>query len=307
FGTLWGLNNTGQSGGTVDADIDAQEAWDITTGSLTTVVADIDTGVDYNHEDLAFNIWRNPNPDPKLKDVVGFDVVHNDGLPFDDHAHGTHCSGVIGAVGGNGKGMSGVNRRVSIMGVKFLSADGSGDEAGAIRAIDYAVDHGAKVLSNSWGGSGSMDVKGLKAAVARAESKGVLFVAAAGNESSDNDKVPEFPGGFDNPNVFAVAATDSKDELAYFSNTGAKSVHVAAPGVDVYSSVPGNKYEKMSGTSMACPHAAGAAALLWSHNPSMTYAEVKARLMDTADKLPSLKGKVASEGRLNIAKALASP
>ncbi len=289
----WGISKIG-----------ADKAWAKHPGSSDVVVAVIDTGVDYNHEDLSFNMWRNPKPDAKTVDLVGYDFVHNDGLPFDDHSHGSHCSGVIGAVGGNGKGISGVNQRVSIMAVKFLSAEGSGDEAGAIRAIDYAVTHGATVLSNSWGGSGSGDMQALKDSVSRAEAKGVLFVAAAGNDSSDNDTTPEFPGGFNTPNMIAVAATDNKDGMAYFSNYGKTTVHVGAPGLDVYSSVPANKYEKMSGTSMACPHVAGAAALLWSAHRDWSYKQVKARLIETVDKLPVLEGKTVSGGRINVLRAL---
>ncbi|MBI3557049.1 MAG: S8 family serine peptidase [Deltaproteobacteria bacterium] len=251
-------------------------------------------------------MWRNPTPDSKTNDVVGFDFIHNDGLPFDDHSHGTHCSGVIGAVGNNGKGISGVNQRVSIMALKFLSAEGSGDTAGAIKAIDYAVAHGAKVLSNSWGGKGDDDNKGLRDAIQRAEDKDVLFIAAAGNDGTNNDTDKTFPASLNAPNMISVAATDSSDGLAYFSNTGSQSVQVGAPGVDVYSSVPGNKYSKMSGTSMACPHVAGASALLWSAHPTWTHKEVKARLMESVDKIPSLEGKTVTGGRINIAKALGS-
>ncbi len=286
--------------------IHAPEAWKITPGSQSMIVAVIDTGVDYNHEDLSFNMWRNPNPDSKAKDVVGYDFIHNDGLPFDDHSHGTHCSGVIGAVGNNGKGISGVNQRVSIMALKFLSAEGSGDTAGAIKAIDYAVTHGAKVLSNSWGGKGDDDNKGLRDAIQRAEDKDVLFIAAAGNDGTNNDTDKTYPASLNAPNMINVAATDSNDGLAYFSNTGSQSVQVGAPGVDVYSSVPGNKYAKMSGTSMACPHVAGASALLWSAHPKWTHKEVKARLMESVDKIPSLEGKTVTGGRINIAKALGS-
>ena len=144
------------------------------------VVAVIDTGIDYNHEDLSFNVWRNPNP--TKGDVVGFDFIHNDGIPYDDQGHGSHCAGTIGAVGGNGVGVSGVNQRVSIMGVKFLSAEGSGTTEGAIQAIDYAVEHGAKVLSNSWGGPSDGSNNALQDSIKRAQDKGVLFIAAAGND-----------------------------------------------------------------------------------------------------------------------------
>lgn len=285
--------------------VGAPDAWKKMRGSQDVVVAVIDTGVDYNHEDLSFNMWRNPNPSADKKDLVGYDFVHDDGLPFDDHAHGTHCAGSVGAVGGNGKGVSGVTQRVSIMALKFLDKSGSGDEAAAIRAIDYAVAHGAKVLSNSWGGrGGGAEIKALKDAVIRAQDKGVLFVAAAGNDGTDNDKEETFPAGFNTPNMVAVAATDQEDDMAYFSNYGKTTVHVGAPGVDVYSSVPGNKYKKMSGTSMACPHVAGAAALVWAANPSLDFSGVKKRLMDTADPVSSLKGKTITGGRINVNRAI---
>ncbi|HCM41070.1 MAG: hypothetical protein A2Z97_02615 [Bdellovibrionales bacterium GWB1_52_6] len=300
----------------VDPDLDkayglskikATEAWKEWQGSKDFIVADIDTGIDYNHEDLAFNVWRNPNPSDK-QDVAGYDFVHNDGLPYDDNQHGTHTSGTIGATGGNGKGVSGVAARVSIMGLKFLSGEGSGTTADAIRAIDYAIEHGAKVISASWGGPGEDDNKALYQSIERAKEKDVLFVAAAGNESKNND-IPSqasYPAAFDNDNLIAVAATDKNDTMAYFSNFGAKTVHVAAPGANVYSLVPGNKYAAFSGTSMACPHVAGAAALIWSKNPQWTYKKVKEVLMNTVDKVPSLAGKTVTGGRINVLNALHS-
>jgi len=207
------------------AKIKATEAWATHRGSKSFIVADIDTGIDYNHQDLAFNVWRNPNPGTQ-NDIVGFDFVHNDGLPFDDNEHGTHTAGTIGAVGGNGVGISGVNQHVSLMALKFLSGDGSGTTADAIRAIDYAIQHGAKVLSNSWGGKGGegdSDNKALRDAIERAKDKDVLFVAAAGNEGTDNDgSDPDYPAAFNNDNLISVAATDQNDELASFSNYGKK-------------------------------------------------------------------------------------
>jgi len=282
--------------------IGSDEAWKTTRGSQDVVVAVIDTGVDYNHEDLSFNMWRNPNPDKN--DLVGWDFIHNDNLPFDDNMHGTHCAGSIGAVGGNGKGVSGVNQRVSIMALKFLSGEGSGDTAGAIKAIDYAIGHGAKVLSNSWGGKGDEDNKGLREAIARAEAKDVLFVAAAGNDSSDNDKDPTWPASFNEPNMLTVAATDKSDAMASFSNYGVKSVHLGAPGAGIYSTVPGNSYKSLSGTSMACPHVAGAAALVWAAHPKYTHKEVKKCLMESVDQISALNGKTITGGRLNVAKAV---
>ncbi|MEK6580219.1 MAG: S8 family peptidase [Bdellovibrionota bacterium] len=283
--------------------IESPDAWKITRGNNKMIVADIDTGVDYNHEDLAFNMWRNPNP--TKGDVVGWDFVHNDGLPFDDNEHGSHTSGTIGAVGGNGIGVSGVAQRVSIMAVKFLSGQGSGTSADAIRSIDYAIEHGAKVLSNSWGGKGDDDNKALEEAIARARDKDVLFIAAAGNDGTDNDgNDPSFPAAFKTENIISVAATDKSDKMAFFSNYGPKTTHLAAPGVNVYSTVPGNKYASLSGTSMACPHVAGAAALLWSAHPEWNYKKVKQVLLESVDKISGMETKVSSGGRLNIAKAL---
>ena len=174
------------------AKIGATEAWKSFRGSKDFIVADIDTGIDYNHEDLSFNLWR--QKDEKGKEFVGYDFVHNDNLPFDDNEHGTHTAGTIGAVGGNGKGVSGVAQRVSLMAVKFLSGEGSGTTTDAIRAIDYAIQHGAKVLSNSWGGKGDDNNAALKDAIERAKAKDVLFVAAAGNDGTDNDEGPGLSG-----------------------------------------------------------------------------------------------------------------
>jgi subtilisin family serine protease len=236
--------------------IGAINAWKDFGGSKEIIVADIDTGIDYNHEDLAFNMWRKKDADGK--ESAGYNFVHNDSLPYDDNKHGTHTSGTIGAVGGNGKGVSGVAPRVSLMGVKFLSGEGSGTTADAIRSIDFAVQNGAKILSNSWGGKGDDNNAALKEAIERARAKDVLFIAAAGNDGTNNDgNDPAYPASFDNDNLIAVAATDSKDGLAFFSNYGKKTTHLAAPGVNTYSTTPGNRYEQLSGTSMACPHVAG--------------------------------------------------
>ena len=286
--------------------VGAKSAWTISRGSRSFLVADIDTGIDYNHEDLSYNLWRNPNPTER-KDIVGYDFVHNDGLPFDDNKHGTHTAGTIGAVGGNGIGISGVNQFVSIMALKFLSSDGGGTTADAIRAIDYAIDHGAKVLNNSWGGKADSDNPALREAVERAQAKDVLFIAAAGNDGTDNDgSDPNFPAAFDVDNIIAVAATDQNDNLAYFSNYGRTTTHLAAPGVDIYSTTPGNGYENLSGTSMACPHVAGAAAMLWSMHPGWNYRQVKDALLRAVDPVPNLEGKTVTGGRLNLLKALQS-
>lgn len=191
------------------------------------------------------------------------------------------------------------------MAVKFLSAQGSGDTAAAIKSIDYAVSRGAKVLSNSWGGKGDDGSNGaLKESIDRAGQAGVLFVAAAGNDSTNNDKTPVFPAALDSDNILAVAATTETDGLAFFSNTGVKTVDVGAPGANVYSTTPGGKYGKLSGTSMACPHVAGAAALVWSQYPNADYKEIKRRLMDGGDAIGALSGKTVTGKRINVAKSL---
>lgn len=300
--------------------VSADKAWAKSKGDKSVIVAVIDTGVDYNHPDLAFNIWRNPNAkrvaetgiDPSGSDVsgdvVGWDFVHNDNLPFDDNMHGTHCAGTIGAVGNDGVGISGVAQRASIMALKFITGQGSGTTADAIKSIDYAVSRGAKILSNSWGGRGGdgAEDQALKDSIIRAMDKGVLFVAAAGNDGTDNDKDPVLPAAYNLPNMLTVAATSENDGMAYFSNYGLNSVHVGAPGVNVYSTVPGGKYSKLSGTSMACPHVAGAAAVVWAAYPNATYKEIKERIMRFGDENRALSGKTITGKRINVQKAVES-
>ena len=319
FQQLYGLHNTGQTGGTPDADVDAPEAWNTTTGSNDIVVGVVDTGVDYTHEDLAANMWTNPGEvagngidddgNGVVDDVHGFNAITGGGDPMDDNAHGTHCSGTIGAVGDNGIGVAGVNWSVSIMGLKFLSAGGSGSIAGAVAAINYAVGMrnagvNLRVLSNSWAGGGFSQT--LEAAIEAANAADILFVAAAGNDfGNDNDQLPVYPASYETANVVAVAATGALDELAEFSNVGATSVDLGAPGVAVVSTTPGNAYSSFSGTSMATPHVAGAAALLLSANDTLTTAELKEILLTTGDPIPSLAGVTVSGQRLNLDNAVA--
>ena len=314
FGSLYGLNNTGQNGGTAGADIDAPQAWDIETGSRDIVVAVIDTGVDYTHDELKNNMWVNVNEIPDngidddgngyVDDYRGWDFANNDNDPMDDHFHGTHVSGTIAAEGNNGIGVSGINWRVRIMPLKFLTKDGNGSIEGAIAAIEYAASMGAQISNNSWGGSGSSQA--LHDAIANAEKLGHLFVAAAANDGQNNDLTPKYPASYDLPNIIAVAATDNKDNLASFSNYGVTAVDLGAPGVDILSLSPGNGYRLLSGTSMATPHVSGVAALILAHNPGMTYAEVKATILNSVDPVASLKGKTVTGGRLNAFKALQS-
>ncbi len=249
FLELWGMNNAGQTGGTVDADIDAPEAWDIATGvpdGSDVIVGVIDSGIDYLHPDLAGNMWVNPGEIPNngvdddgngyADDVHGYDFYQDDGDPSDPAGHGTHCAGTIAGIGDNGIGVAGVNWRCKLMALRFLSAQGSGSTVDAIEAVNYGVANGAKILSNSWGGGGYS--QSLETAITDARNQGVLFVAAAGNSGVDNDSQPHYPSSYDVSNVIAVAATDDDDALASFSSYGAESVDVGAPGVSILSTVP---------------------------------------------------------------------
>ena len=310
FDKLWGLHNTGQSGGTVDADIDAPEAWDITTGG-SVVVAVIGSGVNYNHEDLASNMWVNEGEIPDngvdddgngyIDDYLGWDFVNDDNDPMDDNDHGTHCSGTIGATGNNGKGVVGVNWTVKIMPLKFLDQCGSGSTSGAIEAILYSTNMGVKISSNSWGGGGYSQA--LYDAIEEFGNEGGLFVAAAGNEGNDNDNKPSYPASYDLPNIVAVAATDRNDNLASFSNFGVASVDVAAPGVDIYSTVI-EGYEWFNGTSMAAPHVAGIAALIKTQYPGLGFEGIKNAILNSVDFKSSLEGKILTEGRVNALNVL---
>jgi subtilisin family serine protease/subtilisin-like proprotein convertase family protein len=315
FSSQWDWNNTGQTGGTVDADIDAPEAWDIATGSVSTLVAVIDTGVDYTHPDLAANMWTNPGEIPGdgidndgngfIDDIHGYDFANNDGNPMDDHGHGTHVAGTIGAVGNNGIGVTGVNWNVRIIAVKFLDSSGNGTTADAIRALNYAVQMGAQVSNNSYGGSTAEDADPLfEQAIRNAANYGHIFVAGAGNSTSNNDVEPFYPASFDADNIVAVAATDNNDQLASFSNYGVGSVDLAAPGVDILSTQPGGQYGLLSGTSMASPHVAGVIALVRSVHPEWNYHQTIDSVLNSVDYLPALEGRTITGGRLNAARAL---
>jgi|GEM_PF-3764073 len=308
WSSLWGLHNTGPMGGKIDADIDAPEAWDIYTGSQNVVVGVIDTGVDYNHPDLLNNRWINPGEiaddgidndgNGFIDDIYGWDFLNDDNDPMDDHGHGTHCAGTIGAQGNNNRGVVGVNWTVKLAGIKFLSAYG-GTLSDAIDSIHYAVKTQMTLTSNSWGGGGRPS-KLLKQAIERARDANQLFVAAAGNDKYDNDQSPYYPASFDLENVIAVAASDRRDKLAYFSQWGLNSVDIAAPGRDILSTTPNNNYSIYSGTSMATPHVAGACALYLGLYPNSEYQSVKASLLNSVDKIQALQDKVLSGGRLNI-------
>jgi subtilisin family serine protease len=321
FSQLWGLNNTGQNGGTLDADIDAPEAWDIATDSSDMVVGVIDTGVDYTHPDLADNIWTNPGEtagdgidndgNGYIDDIHGYDFVNNDGDPMDDNSHGTHVSGTIAGRGNNSTGVAGVNWSGQIMGVKWIAGDGFGDTFDAIQAVEYTTimknNYGVNInlTNNSWRIPAYS--QGLSDAIAASGSAGQLFIAAAGNYEQDTDTDPMYPAAYNLDNIISVAATDRNDNIALFSNYGATTVDLGAPGVDIYSTVPGNTYDSYDGTSMASPHVAGVAALLWSQYPSLTASEIKDTLLATVDPIAALDGITVTGGRLNAYQALLGP
>lgn len=311
FGQLWGLRNTGQviqgTAGIAGADIKAEPAWTVTTGTNTVVVGVVDTGIDYNHPDLAANVWSNPGGiGGCAAGTHGFNAITRTCDPLDDNNHGSHCSGTIGGVGNNGVGVAGVNWTTSIMGLKFLNSAGSGTTADAISAIDFAVNAkiagvNVRVLSNSWGGGGFSQA--LLDAINRANANDILFVAAAGNNGSNNDTTPHFPSSYNAPNVVAVAATDNRDALASFSNFGATSVHLGAPGVNVLSTTRNNTYSYFSGTSMATPHVSGAAALILSTS-ALNVAQLRSTILSSVDAIPSLAGNTSTGGRLNVCKGI---
>ncbi|MHC5062036.1 MAG: S8 family serine peptidase [Planctomycetota bacterium] len=328
FDEQWALDNIGQSGGTESADISAPEAWDFTTGSSDIIVAVIDTGVDYNHPDLADNMWVNEaelngetdvddDENGYVDDVYGYDFASDTGWdpdPYDEFdneiGHGTQCAGVIGAIGNNDEGVAGVCWDVKIMAVKWLDYQGFGYDSDAIKAIEYAVQMGAKVLNNSWTYPIS---ESLEDAIEGVHEAGVLFVVAAGNSGQPR---AAFPARCDIENIISVMATDNNDERSiwpygYSSNWGAISVDLAAPGGSIGSAsrniltcAPDNSYFWDYGTSLAAPHVSGACALIWSRNPTLSHLEVKEIVLNSVDELDSLEGLCVSSGRLNLHNAI---
>lgn len=331
FTQMWGLSNLGCSlcGSDQPAPgIDAPRAWDITTGSNEVVAVVLDTGVDIAHEDLAPNVWVNPREiagngadddgNGFVDDVNGWNFFDKTNQVFkssSDDLHGTHIAGSIGAAGNNGTGVTGVAWRVKLMSLKFLGGSkGKGSTANAIKGINYAIDQrnrgvNVTVINASWGGS--KESQSLRDAITAAGDAGILFVCSAGNEGADVDQIPAFPSGFGGlPTCLSVAAITSTDNLASFSNFGHRSVGVAAPGQSILSTTPRNQfspngaYAMLSGTSMAAPYVSGIAALLWSHEPSLTPAEVKQRIVSTSEPIPALVSKAANSGRANAFGAL---
>lgn len=304
FEALYALQNTGANGGKIGADIKATEAWQISTGSRGVIVAVVDTGIDYMHEDLRANMWINPREVPGNgldddgngfnDDLHGYDFVSNDSDPFDDHLHGTHVAGTIGGFGNNGIGVAGVCWQVSLMGLKAFNEQGNGDVATAVAAIHYAIANGARVINASW--SASDRSRALADAIAEAEAAGVLVVAAAGNSHTSS---PFYPAGYDT--VLAVASINNKDLMSPFSNFG-PHVDISAPGEQILSTIPDNRYDTVSGTSMSTPHVSGAAALILSKHPEFTPSQLITILKNTAD--PIISDSAIGRGRLNVLKAM---
>jgi subtilisin family serine protease len=389
FPQMYDLHNTGQNGGTPNADISAPEAWDISTGSRNIVVGVIDTGITYDHPDLYQNVWINDAEIPASRlanlvdtngdgvidfvdlnnpvnqgpfkitdvngdgvidasdilapmqkdsggndtgmggwadgisedgdtahvdDLVGWNFVSNTNNPLDDFGHGTHVSGTIGAMTNNSTGIAGINWNVQITGLKFLDSSGSGTTDGAIAAVNYAesLKHrgvNIKETNNSWGGGGFS--QGLKDAIENNGNPDMLFIAAAGNSSNNNDANPFYPATYDSPNIISVAATDNRDNLASFSDFGATTVDLGAPGVNTLSTLPKtgplsdpSGYGFLSGTSMATPHVTGVAALAWSIAPNADFQQIKDAILNGVDPDPSLAGITVTGGRLDAFKTL---
>jgi subtilisin family serine protease len=308
FPDEWALDND------LDTDIDAAEAWDYTQGSADVTVAVVDSGVAYDHPDLAPNLWVNPSetvgtPEGRgvdddgngyVDDSIGWDWVEDDGIPTDPHGHGTHVAGTIGARGNDGFGVAGVSWDVGLMPLRALDSTGSGTIADVASAFIYAGEMGADIVNASLGGPGYSNT--LRAAIERAP--GTLFVVAAGNSSSDNDTAPNYPCSYGSSNLICVAATGETGKLAWFSNYGASTVDLAAPGEAILSAKPGGGFTTSSGTSMATPHVSGVAALLLANRPSATVADATAALLGAVDPAASLGGKTVTGGRLNAWRAL---
>ena len=317
FAECFGLHNTGQTGGIPDADIDAPEAWDLATGDRAVVVGVIDTGIDYTHEDIAANMWVHPGEVPGngidddgngfVDDIHGWDFANDDNDPYDDGDHGTHVSGTIAAVGDNGIGVAGVSWSAQLMALKWILGSGSGVNSDAVDCVNYATmmrqrGINLRLTNNSWRFFSYS--QSLLDALTAAEAADLLFVASAGNDSEDSDLEPHYPSSYALDSVLSVASTTDRDELSGFSNYGALSVDLAAPGSSILSSIPGDRYALFSGTSMASPHVSGAAALLWSVAPNATFRDIRAALLEGVDPIPAMTGRAVTGGRLNARRSL---
>ncbi|MEK6249073.1 MAG: S8 family serine peptidase, partial [Planctomycetales bacterium] len=312
FENMWALDNTGQTGGLIDADIDAPEAWDLQTGNTDVVIGVIDSGIDYTHPDLAENIWTNPgeiagngiddDDNGYIDDIHGWDFSSGDADPLDGHGHGTHVAGTIAAAGNNEIGVAGVNWNAKLMPLRFLNNAGSGSIYHALRALEYATMMGAQITNNSWIGDNYSSLTQI--AIDQANAAGSIYVVCAGNDPNDNDSTPTYPASYLGDNVITVAATTHTDALSSFSNYGESSVDLGAPGSSILSTKSGGGYTTKSGTSMATPHVAGVASLLLSKRPDLAPVEVRQAILQGTDSVESLSGKTVSGGRLNAYGAL---
>lgn len=291
----WGISNEVAS-----SHVRAPDAWKLEKGSSSVIVGVVDTGIDAQHPDLAPNIWKSK------EGQFGWDYTVNKPNPLDFHGHGTHVAGIIGAVANPKSGVAGVAQKVSIMAVKYYSDSNSGavNLRNTIRAIEYAIENGAKIINYSGGGPEFSQAEYL--AIKKAEAKGVLFVAAAGNERQDTDEAQNsyYPSAYGLQNMISVAATDINNRLIASSNWGKKHVDVAAPGENIYSTLPGGRYGTMTGTSQATAFVTGIAALLLSKNPKLTPVEIRRIIVESADPIPGLASRIRSGGRANAYAAL---
>lgn len=312
FPTLWNMLNTGQSGAFAGDDIDATLAWDLQTGDPSMKVGVVDTGIDYTHPDLAANIWTNPGEIPDngidddangyVDDVHGYDFCNHDPDPFDDNFHGTHVAGTIGAAGNNALGVAGVAWHCQLVAIKFMNATGYGAESDAIAALEYARAVGVRLTNNSWGNmSGG---QALLDAIDACGAAGQLFVCAAGNNGWNIDAVPVYPACYASSYILTVAATDGRDLRPTFSNYGAATVDLGAPGYNIYSCKPGGLYQSLNGTSMAAPHVTGAAMLAFARFPHASLAQIRQLILDGVDPVASMAGRTVTGGRLNAYKSL---
>lgn len=313
-GDQWHLNNFGQAGGLAGVDIHAMEAWSTRNSASNIIVAVIDSGIRLSHQDLTNNLWVNPgeiagnglddDANGIVDDVHGINAVTtpSSGVPNDDYGHGTHVSGIIGAEGNNGIGISGIAWKLKIMPCKFLDRFGGGALSDLQECLDYAIAKGARVINCSFTSPSSSVT--MSNAFLELQHAGIIVVAAAGNEYTDNDVTPKYPAGFPMDNIVSVTATTRTDDQTY--NYGATSVHLGAPGVSIYSTrnLSDTYYTSDSGTSFAAPCVAGATALLMAEFPGLTYRQIIDRLLGTVDPLPSLAGRCITGGRLNLARAL---
>lgn len=293
-------------------------AWDTTVGSNAQIAVVIDTGIDYTHPDLLDNLWQNPSEvagngvdddnNGYIDDIYGMNAITNTGDPLDDHGHGTHVAGIIGAKGNNARGVAGVSWNSKIIAAKFLDSTGSGSTANAIKAINYATalkraGRNITLTNNSWGGTGYSAA--LASAIADASSAGILFIAAAGNNSSNNDTTPQYPANYSSANVISVASTDSASALSSFSNYGEQTVHIAAPGSSIASTTKNGSYVYMSGTSMAAPQVSGVALLAQAKcSGTLSMTLLRSSVVNTGTVFAGLAGKVASASVVNAAEAV---